>query len=118
MVANGIIEDMEETTSQYNPRSEHDKNSSGITVRKVLKDRAHETHEPGSNTIVMKLASGVKRKSTENLSIPEQCQEAVNIFCQQFPGYDMVAIRNLAAQKVGVSIQYIDNLNILPEKAS
>jgi len=118
MVANGIIENMEETTSQYNPRSEHDKNSSGITVRKVLKDRAHETHEPGSNTIVMKLASGVKRKSTENLSIPEQCQEAVNIFCQQFPGYDMVAIRNLAAQKVGVSIQYIDNLNILPEKAS
>lgn len=118
IVAPGITEHISDSQTIQDPRQSNDPNSSGITVRKVLKRRQHEMHEPGSNTLVMKLASGGKRKSNENLSIPEQCQEAVNIFCAQFPGYDMVAIRNLAAQKVGVSIQYIDNLNILPEKAS
>ncbi len=118
IVSSGIIKNMDDSVLKDSTTDGSDPNSSGITVRKVLKRREHETHEPGSNTIVMKLASGVSRKSKENLTIPEQCQEAVNIFCQQFPGYDMVAIKNLAAQKVGVSIQYIDNLNILPENNS
>ena len=117
-VTNGILREMDDSVLKDSSKTNSGPDSSGITVRKVLKNRDHETHEPGSNTIVMKLASRTKRKPSENLSIPEQCQEAVNLFCQQFPGYDMIAIRNLAAQKVGVSIQYIDNLNILPEKTS
>lgn len=100
---------------QARPRFSDNPNESGITVRKVLKKREQETHEPGSNTIIMKLASGTGKSNGAKLSIPEQCQHAVNRFYQQFPGYDIVAIRNLAAEKVGVSPQYIENLNILPE---
>ena len=63
----------------------------------------------------MKLASSSGGKRTADMSIPEQCQQAVNYFCELFPGYDLIAIRNMAAEKVGVSPQYIENLNILPE---
>ena len=82
----------------------------------MLKQREHERQEPGSNTIIMKLASSTGKRSGAKLSIPEQCQDAINMLTEQFPGYDMVAIRNMAAAKVGVSPQYIENLNILPEK--
>ena len=103
---------------QARPGFSSNPNESGITVRKMLKKREQATHEPGSNTIIMKLASsaGSNRKGAKQ-SIPEQCQQAVNRFYQQFPGYDIVAIRHLAAEKVGVSPQYIENLNILPESS-
>lgn len=93
-------------------------NESGITVRKVLKTREHELQNSVGNTIIMKLASKSSDSSNTNLSIPVKCQQAVNELCQQFPGYDIVAIRNMAAQKVGVSLQYIENLNILPESSN
>jgi len=93
-----------------------DPNESGVTVHKVLKTRDHEKQDPGSNTIIMKLASSAGKKRTGKLSIPEQCQDAINMLTQQFPGYDMVAIRHMAAEKIGVSPQYIENLNILPDK--
>ncbi|MFK7815940.1 MAG: hypothetical protein AB8B92_06350 [Gammaproteobacteria bacterium] len=91
-------------------------NESGVTVHKMIKERNHDRQEPGSNTIIMKLASGAGKPSGANLSVPEQCQQAINILTDRFPGYDMVAIRHMAAEKVGVSPQYIENLNILPEK--
>ena len=122
MVNPGFAESLEDSIIQARPGFSNDPNESGITVRKVLKKREHETHEPGSNTIIMKLASSAGKKPEEknqtglHLSIPERCQRAVNKLSLQYPGYDMVAIRNLAAKKVGVSAQYIENLNILPEQ--
>ena len=116
MVNPGIVKDIDDSLIQARPQFSDDPNESGITVRKVLKKREQETHEPGSNTIIMKLASSVGKSKSGNLSVPEQCQQAVNRFYQQFPGYDIVAIRNMAAMKVGVSPQYIENLNILPER--
>ena len=115
MVSQGLAESIDDSLIQERPDFSDDPNASGITVRKVLKRREHETQDPGSNTIVMKLASKSGKKNNTNLSIPEKCQQAVNELCHQFPGYDIVAIRNMAAQKVGVSLQYIENLNILPE---
>ncbi len=116
MVSSGIYKDIDDSLIQARPRFSDNVDESGITVRKVLKKREHETHEPGSNTIIMKLASSAGRGDTAKMSVPEQCQQAVNDISAQFPGYDLVAIRNMAAEKVGVSPQYIENLNILPEK--
>ncbi|MEJ2115125.1 MAG: hypothetical protein P8X88_03560, partial [Gammaproteobacteria bacterium] len=116
MVNPGFSDSIEDSLIQERKNLQTDPNSSGVTVHKFLKTREHEKQEPGSNTIIMKLASGASRRSEAKLSLPEQCQEAINILTEQFPGYDMVAIRNLAAKKVGVSPQYIMNLNILPEK--
>jgi len=93
-------------------------NESGVTVHKTIKERDHEKQEPGSNTIIMKLASSTGKRPKGKLTIPEQCQDAINLLTQQFPGYDMVAIRHMAAEKVGVSPQYIENLNILPDKSA
>ena len=122
MVNPGFSQSIEDSLIQARPSFPNDPNESGIMVRKVAKKRERETHDPGSNTIIMKLASSAgkesepKNKTGIHLSIPERCQRAVNKLCKEFPNYDMVAIRNLAAKKVGVSAQYIQNLNILPER--
>ena len=117
MVSPGFIENIDDSIIKAREEVFKDPNSSGVKVHKILKKRTHEKQEPGSNTIIMKLSSSSGKKSGAKLSIPEQCQEAINLLTEQFPGYDMVAIRNMAAEKVGVSPQYIENLNILPEKA-
>ena len=117
MVSPGFIENIDDSIIKAREEVFKDPNASGVKVHKILKKREHEKQEPGSNTIIMKLSSSSGKKSGAKLSIPEQCQEAINILTEQFPGYDMVAIRNMAAEKVGVSPQYIENLNILPEKA-
>ncbi len=115
VVRPGILDSSDKLQFQDHPQLSGNTNDSGVTVRKVLKKREHDTHAPGSNTIIMKLASSSHQKNSTELSIPEQCQLAVNEFCAQYPGYDIVAIRNMAADKIGVSMQYIENLNILPE---
>ena len=116
MVSPGFSDSIDDSLIQEQKNLPKDPNESGVTVHKILKERDHERHEPGSNTIIMKLASSSGKRSSGKISVPEQCQQAVNILTQQFPGYDMVAIRHMAAEKVGVSPQYIENLNILPEQ--
>lgn len=118
MVSPGFSDSIDDSLIQARSEIFKDPNASGVTVHKILKAREHQKQEPGSNTIIMKLASSAGKRPGANLSLPEQCQEAVNILSQQFPGYDMVAIRHMAAEKVGVSPQYIQNLNILPEKTA
>ncbi len=116
MVSPGFSDSIDDSLIQERKNLQTDPNASGVTVHKVLKTRKREKQDPGSNTIIMKLASASSKRPGAKLSLPEQCQEAINILTEQFPGYDMVAIRNMAAEKVGVSPQYIMNLNILPEK--
>ena len=116
MVNPGFSDSIDDSLIQARPKFSDNPNESGVTVHKILKEREHEKQAPGSNTIIMKLASSTGKRPGASLSIPEQCQQAVNILTQQFPGFDTVAIRNMAAQKVGVSPQYIENLNILPEQ--
>jgi hypothetical protein len=118
MVSPGFSDSIDDSLIQARSEVFRDPNASGVTVHKILKAREHKKQEPGSNTIIMKLASSAGKRPGANLSLPEQCQEAVNLLSQQFPGYDMVAIRHMAAEKVGVSPQYIQNLNILPEKTA
>jgi len=113
----GFSESIDDSLIRARTESARDPNESGVTVHKVLKKREHEKQDPGSNTIIMKLSSSNSKRPAGKLSIPEQCQDAINMLTQQFPGYDMVAIRNMAAEKVGVSPQYIENLNILPDKS-
>ena len=116
IVSPGFSDSIFHSSIQERKKLQRGSNESGITVNKALKKREHEKQEPGRNTIIMKLASGACGGPDAKLSLPEQCQEAINLLTEQFPGYDMVAIRNMAAEKVGVSPQYIMNLNILPEK--
>lgn len=116
MVSPGFSDSIDDSLIQERKNFPRDPNESGVTVHKILKARDHLRQEPGSNTIIMKLASGSRERPGGKLSVPEQCQQAINILTEQFPGYDMVAIRHMAAEKVGVSPQYIENLNILPEK--
>jgi len=116
MVSPGFSDEIDDSLIQARPKFSDNPNESGVTIHKVLKDRDHEKQAPGSNTIIMKLASSTGKRSGAKLTIPEQCQDAINTLTQQFPGYDMVAIRHMAAEKVGVSPQYIENLNILPEQ--
>lgn len=115
MVNPGFSDSIDDSLIQARSQTIHDPNESGVTVHKVLKARDHARQEPGSNTIIMKLASSSGKSPSGKLSVPEQCQQAINILTTQFPGYDMVAIRHMAAEKVGVSPQYIENLNIHPE---
>ena len=115
MVSTGFADSIDDSIIKARDEIFKDPNNSSVTVHKVLKERQHEKQKPGMQTIVMKLASSAGKQNSEKLSIPEQCQDAINVLSQQFPGYDMVAIRNMAAEKVGVSPQYIENLNILPE---
>ena len=117
MVNPGFVDSIDDSIIKAREEVFKDPNESGVKVHKMLKNREHQRQEPGSNTIIMKLASSSGKKPGAKLSIPEQCQIAINQLTDQFPGYDMVAIRNMAAEKVGVSPQYIENLNILPEKA-
>ena len=116
MVNPGFSDSIDDSLIQERKQFPRDPNESGVTVHKMLKAREHAKQDPGSNTIIMKLASSTGKRPGAKLSIPEQCQDAVNMLTQQFPGYDMVAIRHMAAEKVGVSPQYIENLNILPER--
>ena len=115
MVSPGFSESIDDSLIQARPKFSDDPNESGVTVHKILKDREHQKQAPGSNTIIRKLASSTGKRPGSDLSIPEQCQQAINLLTEQFPGFDKVAIRNMAAKKVGVSPQYIENLNILPE---
>ena len=115
MVSPGFSDSIDDSLIQARPKFSDDPNESGVTVHKILKDREHVKQAPGSNTIIMKLASSTGKRQGTDLSIPEQCQQAINLLTEQFPGFDKVAIRNMAAEKVGVSPQYIENLNILPE---
>ncbi|MEM7401723.1 MAG: hypothetical protein AAF304_07225 [Pseudomonadota bacterium] len=115
MVSPGFADSIDDSIIKARDEIFKDPNNSSVTVHKVLKGRQHEKQKPGMQTVVMKLASSTGKRKGGKLSIPEQCQDAINILSQQFPGYDMVAIRNMAAEKVGVSPQYIENLNILPE---
>ncbi len=115
MVSPGFSDSIDDSIIKAREEVFKDPNNSSVTIHKVLKGREHEKQKPGMQTIVMKLASSTGKRGSEKLSIPEQCQDAINLLSQQFPGYDMVAIRNMAAEKVGVSPQYIENLNILPE---
>ena len=117
MVNTGFSDSIDDSIIKAREEIFKDPNDTGVKMHKILKVREHQRQEPGSNTIIMKLASGSGKKPGAKLSIPEQCQIAINQLTDQFPGYDMVAIRNMAAEKVGVSPQYIENLNILPEKA-
>lgn len=116
MVNPGFSDSIDDSLIQARSSMMSKANESGVTVHKMIKARNHDRQEPGSNTIIMKLASGSGKRTSANLSVPEQCQQAINILTDQFPGYDMVAIRHMAAEKVGVSPQYIENLNIRPEK--
>ncbi len=116
MVSPGFSDSIDDSLIQARSSLMGKPNESGVTVHKVIKARNHDRQEPGSNTIIMKLASGAGKPTGKNLSVPEQCQQAINVLTDRFPGYDMVAIRHMAAEKVGVSPQYIENLNILPEK--
>lgn len=116
MVSPGFSESIDDSLIRARPKLPSNPNESGVTVHKVLKEQDHEKQAPGSNTIIMKLASSTGKRRGAKLTVPEQCQQAINILTQQFPGYDMVAIRHMAAEKVGVSPQYIENLNILPEQ--
>jgi len=116
MVNPGFSESIDDSLIQARSQAIHDPNESGVRIHKVLKEREHLRQEPGSNTIIMKLASSSGKRPGAELSVPEQCQQIINTLTVEFPGYDLVAIRNMAAQKVGVSPQYIENLNILPEK--
>jgi hypothetical protein len=118
MVNPGFSKSIDDSLIQERSKMMGKPNESGVTVHKMIKARNHDKQEPGSNTIIMKLASGSAKRSDANLSVPEQCQQAINMLTEQFPGYDMVAIRHMAAEKVGVSPQYIENLNILPEKTA
>ena len=118
MVNPGFSDSIDDSLIQERSKMMGKPNESGVTVHKMIKERNHDRQEPGSNTIIMKLASGSAKRSGANLSVPEKCQQAINILTEQFPGYDMVAIRHMAAEKVGVSPQYIENLNILPEKSA
>ena len=116
MVSPGFSDSIDDSLIQERKNFPKDPNESGVTVHKIIKARDHARQEPGSNTIIMKLASSSGKRPSGKLSVPEQCQQAINILTEQFPGYDMVAIRHMAAEKVGVSPQYIENLNILPEQ--
>ena len=115
MVSPGFSDSIDDSLIQERKNFQKDPNESGVIVHKLLKGREHARQEPGSNTIIMKLASSSGKRPGGKLSVPEQCQQAINILTEQFPGYDMVAIRHMAAEKVGVSPQYIENLNIRPE---
>lgn len=116
MVNPGFSDNIDDSLIQARSQIMQKPDESGVTMHKFLKERDHEKQNPGSNTIIMKLASSSGRRPGTELSVPEQCQQTINILTQQFPGYDQVAIRHMAAEKVGVSPQYIENLNILPEK--
>lgn len=118
LVNPGFSESIDDSLIRARGEMIKDPNESGLTMHKVLKERNHEKQDPGSNTIIMKLASSTGKRASGKLSVPEQCQDAINLLTQQFPGYDMVAIRHMAAEKVGVSPQYIENLNILPENSA
>jgi len=115
LVNPGFQERMSDSMVQARRGYGENPDESGITVRKVREKKQPEKKQPGMQTVVMKLASSAGRKPRGEMSIPEQCQDAINILSNQFPGYDKVAIRHMAAEKVGVSPQYIENLNILPE---
>ncbi len=115
MVSPGFSDSIDDSLIQERKNFHKDPNESGVIVHKLIKGREHARQEPGSNTIIMKLASSSGKRPDGKLSVPEQCQQAINILTEQFPGYDMVAIRYMAAEKVGVSPQYIENLNIRPE---
>jgi|GEM_PF-3103638 len=116
MVNPGFSDTIDDSLIQEHKQSSRGPNDSAVIAHKMLKAHDHERQDPGSNTIIMKLASSIGKRIKEKLSLPEQCQQAINVLTEQFPGYDLVAIRNMAAEKVGVSPQYIENLNVLPEK--
>ncbi len=115
LVNPGFQERLSDSMMQSRRSFEDNPEDSGLTIRKVQENQRQEKKQPGIQTVVMKLASSAGKKPRGEMTIPEQCEDAINILTQQFPGYDRVAIRHMAAEKVGVSPQYIENLNILPD---
>jgi len=86
LVSPGFSDDIDDSLIRARAQFSDDPNESGVTVHKILKERDHEKQAPGSNTIIMKLASSTGKRPGAKLSVPEQCQEAINILTQQFPG--------------------------------
>ncbi|MEM8844411.1 MAG: hypothetical protein AAGB35_05130 [Pseudomonadota bacterium] len=66
------------------------------------------------NVVIKKLAADAG--SDDNDSLAQECYEVACALAEEYPEYTLTAIRVMTAEKLGVTRQFIDNLDIRPDR--
>ena len=66
------------------------------------------------NVVIKKLAD--EAGLDENKPLATQCYEVASALAQEYPEYTLTAIRVMTAEKLGVTRQFIENLDIKPAR--
>ena len=84
--------------------------------KKIAEHAKEAKQEPAvaENVVIKKLTSEVAGDEDKPLSI--RCSEVANKLAEEYPQYTLTAIRVMTAEKLGVTRQYVENLDIKPAR--
>lgn len=74
-----------------------------------------ETSAPPAQSVDSS-SDGDAGSAEDDRPLSERCQEIADELAVQYPEYTLTAIRVMTAEKLGVSRQYVDNLDITPAR--
>ena len=66
------------------------------------------------NVVIKKLAEDAGPESSNDIS--EECYRVACALAEEYPEYTLTAIRVMTAEKLGVTRQFLENLDIRPDK--
>lgn len=91
----------------------------------VINNLAHhaeamESKVPPGNehdSVMIKAEESPKEESSEdNIPLSVQCAQVADMLAEEYPQYTLTAIRVMTAEKLGVTRQYLENLDIKPKR--
>ena len=96
--AQSKTEEIKQTLANYSSRARNKANKSAKT----------------DNVVINKLAADASTNDTESLA--KECYEVACALAEEYPEYTLTAIRVMTAEKMGVTRQFIENLDIRPDR--
>lgn len=90
------------------------KSSKPAASKKVQPKAEPKKTEKTENVVIKKLADEVGLD--ENKPLATRCYEVASSLAEEYPEYTLTAIRVMTAEKLGVTRQYIENLDIRPKR--
>lgn len=69
------------------------------------------------DSAIMKAAESPQEEvSEDNIPLSVQCAQVADMLAEEYPQYTLTAIRVMTAEKLGVTRQYLENLDIKPKR--
>ena len=90
------------------------KSSNAAPAKNSQPKAASKESNKTENVVIKKLADEVGLD--ENKPLATRCYEVASSLAEEYPEYTLTAIRVMTAEKLGVTRQYIENLDIRPAR--